>query len=142
MKTKAIVFLINLLLVSILFSCVVDKFDARLKIVNKTGKVIFAITSQKMEFSTSESIEYFKSVNIKPDTSDNILIPWNWEEYIKTSFNKKLNLCIFELDTLLKYENIDSTLKHPILKYEIPLNELKTNNWVVIAEMKKQNAPQ
>jgi hypothetical protein len=141
-KTKAFVVLINLFLGSLLFSCVYDKFDARLKIVNKTGKVIFAITSQKIEFSTSESIEYFKSVNIKPDTSDNILIPWNWEEYIKTSFNKKLNLCIFELDTLLKYENIDSTLRHPILKYEISLSELKSNNWVVIAEMKKQNAPQ
>jgi hypothetical protein len=126
---KIILFLAKtFFVVLILTSC--DRFDARLKIHNKSGKTIFVITSETENPSRYNGVEYYKLRNIPPDSSDTkLLINITWEDYINNSFNKKLNLYVFDLDTLLKYENIDSTLKHPIYKFEIPLKELEEKDW-------------
>jgi hypothetical protein len=124
------------LVILILTSC--DRFDARLKIHNKSGKTIFVITSETKNLSIYNGVEYYKLRNIPPDSSDTkLLMNITWNDYINHSFNKKLNLYVFDLDTLLKYENIDSTLKHPIYKYEIPLKELEKKDWnITIVNLK------
>jgi hypothetical protein len=126
---KIILFLAKTFFV-VLFLTSCDRFDARLKIHNKSGKTIFVITSETENPSKYNGVEYYKLRNIPPDSSDTkLLINITWNDYIKHSFNKKLNLYVFDLDTLLKYKNIDSTLKHPIYKFEIPLKELEEKDW-------------
>lgn len=133
-KTSILILLSN---VFFLLSC--EFLDKKLKIFNKINKNIIVETSQHRFFYTENLLEFY----VRGFDRDHI-IGYNemdtlstfsryWEDEIALSYNKKLNLYVFELDSALKYKGLNEAYQHGayLKKIELTLKELEARNWVV-----------
>jgi len=134
MKKISVLILSN---VFFLLSC--EFLDKKLKIVNKTSKNIIAETSQHQIFYTENLLEFyvrgFDRDHIIGYNEIDTLSTFNryWEDEIALSYNKKLNLYVFELDSALKYKGLNEAYQHGayLKKMELSKEELEARDWVV-----------
>jgi hypothetical protein len=81
------------------------------------------------------TIGYLVSITIKPGAVRNMIMPirsdaYSWE--IKKSVNKKLNLFFFNVDTLLKYNDLNYVYTKKLYTlYSFSEEELDSMNWIV-----------
>jgi hypothetical protein len=133
---KTIVFFFSLL---ILTSCVVDKFDSRLKFINSTENSIFIYNNF---FALNDTLincmdcnSNIKKWNDYP-SKESSFIPLHgtlYDEYLMQYPNEILRVFIFSSDTLKKYGWKKASSEYMILKrYDINLEYLQKNNWTII----------
>ena len=113
-----------------------DYTDNRLKIKNNSN---FAIA---LDYSTDtilvqeiKKIDAIISDKIMPGEIVNQSLPGSsnaWPFLIKRSKNNKLNIFIFNIDTLLKYNNWEYIRNQRLYKrYELSEEELNKSDWIV-----------
>lgn len=137
----------NVIYLIILFFLSCDSFDRKLKVENTTDKTLISVVSQDSAFH-SPIDEYQLGVNFQNSGFDNehlYKIPpdaviaqygafnTTWDYIIDNSFNKKLNLYVFEWDSLVKYKSINALYKNNgsfkiITKTKM---ELENSDWTV-----------
>lgn len=108
MKTSKTLFAIIICLTIAHQSCVYDRFDGRLEIVNLSGVSISIDDGQgpTPEYPSLNQTEYFLRDTIAVDEKKSLIqTNLDWSKYIKKSKNKRLNLFIYNLDTLKKYDD-------------------------------------
>ncbi len=120
----------------ILTSC--DYVDNRLTIINNSNKKI-CFDFDKDTILTIPALGkkefYMSSYMINPNESNQVSMPGStkyWDYYINSSKNKKLNLFIFDYDSVVNC-NWDSLRKNKrfIKRLEITKAQLDSNNWIV-----------
>jgi hypothetical protein len=113
-----------------------DYNDNRLKIKNNSAYDI------AFDYSTDTILEQdfinFNSIindKIMPGELANQLLPGStnaWPFLIKKSKNNKLNVFIFNYDTLLKYNDREYIRNHKLYKrYSLTEEELNQINWII-----------
>ena len=123
-------------------SCIIDYYNDKLSVTNKSGKEISVLYSNDVEAPTENNVAaYTVDWNvIKPDTTQSIVIPGNedaWHYDIEAGSEKKLFLYIFETDTLRKYEKIASMrdlmwMKKYFKSFSYSEKELNKINWNIV----------
>lgn len=129
MKKTGILFLLLL--------CSCEYYDNRLQIVNQTGQEIAVETYSDTipEFpSRNKTPVYWNARILRNDTMKLTEYGKNgWVFALSKSRNRKLNLIVYNIDSLLKYESIDTLIKKRIYKrYEQSEDELNKNNWIIV----------
>lgn len=133
MKNKLHIILLVLITVFI-FSC--DYFDHRLKIINLTNKdiMIETFSDSIAKISESNQTEYYLANIIKASKATNLTESGTngWPFHIRRSKNQMLNLCVFSVDSLKKYQTINFLIKYKIYKkYSLTEKELMERDWVI-----------
>ena len=116
-------------------ACIYDPGDKRLVIINKSNNNICVSwnkepfpeypSKNKTEFYFSNIIAINREVKL-PETDA------NWPYFVQTSSNKKLNLFVFNVDSLKYYNSIDTLIKRKIYKYfKFSEEELEKQDWKV-----------
>jgi len=137
LKFKALIILVSIFL----NRCVIDTFDMRLKVVNKTEKTIFVDLSKSGYFKSHpvliDSIKmdtlwnYMKWVN-PLDSVDNIpRSQGSWEAYINEECQDS-TLTVFIFDKpLLKSTSPDSLVSNQLYskKFSYKVKDLEKLNW-------------
>jgi len=127
---------VNILYLVLLCSC--EYYDDRLQIVNRTGEEIAIETYSDTipEFPSVGKTEFYWSTRILPDDTMKLTKHGKngWEFAISKNRNKKLNLVVYRIDSLLRYKSIDTLKKRIYKRYELSKNELNDNNWRVILQ--------
>jgi hypothetical protein len=123
----------------LIFLSACDYYDNRLRIVNHTKSKITVGTYNDTipDFPSAGKTEFYLRRLAEPgDTLEVTEIGKNgWPFVIARSWNKKLNLIVYSVDSLLKYQSIDTLIKKEIYeRYEFSEEELKTKNWVVVLQ--------
>jgi hypothetical protein len=118
------------------FVCSCDYYDHRLEIVNKGGSEIVVETylDEMPDFPSVNKTEFYLSHGVAPDDSVTLTkVGKNgWPFLIQRSKNKKLNLVIYSIDSLRKYQSIDTLIKKRIYKRsEFSEDELEKMGWSV-----------
>lgn len=113
-----------------------DYYDHRLKIVNKSKNILFFETYESLNptYPSLNRSDYYKRNLLYIDSSATVIMPGKngWEEFIKSSENKKLNLAIFKAKDLKKYLSIDTIIKKRLYNMKsISLDTLNASNWNV-----------
>jgi len=124
-----------------LAQCVMDTFDTKMTIINKTGETIFIALSKDGQFKNSpisyDSIRkdtIWDNMRWTPSMDSSIHIPpslGNWENYInEKSQDSTLTVFIFDKE-LLKNAAPDSLVKHQLYtkKYTYKVKDLDKLNW-------------
>jgi len=114
-----------------------DYYDHRLEIVNQTkGEITVETYSDTIpEFPGINKTKFYLDETVIPnDTLKLTEIGKNgWPFAISRSRNKKLNLVVYNIDSLRKYESIDTLIRKRIYKrYEFSEKELQEKNWKVV----------
>jgi hypothetical protein len=128
--------LLAVLIVSLVFSgC--DYYDYRLKVINKTNNVIAIETylDTLPDFPNLNHAEYYFRNRLEPKDSIELVKSGKngWLFFIEESRNKKLNLIVYNIDSLRKYESIDTLIKKRIYRcYEFSEKELQEKNWKIV----------
>lgn len=118
------------------FVCSCDYYDHRLEIVNKGESEIVVETylDEIPDFPSVNKTEFYLSHGVAPDDSVTLTkVGKNgWPFLIQRSKNKKLNLVIYSIDSLRKYQSIDTLIKKRIYKRsEFSEDELEKMGWSV-----------
>lgn len=119
-------------------SCVVDKFDDRLKLINNSGSKLFTYSG----FSNSNDtlIECDNCFSQEKDWvelygHDTLSIGLHgklYDEYLMKNPNKIFRVFVFESDTIKKYGWEKAQKEYMILKrFDINLEYIKYNNWII-----------
>ena len=123
-------------IIILFFSC--DYVDNRLTISNKSTNTIIFVTSLDSSLVCWEvqHLEVYLSKKVLPQKKMTDIFPGStteWSKYINRSTNEKLNLFIFDMDTIHKYENWCSiiTNKRYVKRYSLTEKELDSMNWIV-----------
>jgi len=130
--------LLAVLIVSLVFSgC--DYYDYRLKVVNKTDNVIAIETylDTLPDFPSLNHTEYYFRNRLEPKDSIELVKSGKngWLFFIEDSRNKKLNLVVYNIDSLRKCASIDTLIrKRRYGCYEFSEKELQEKNWRVVLE--------
>ncbi|TKC09097.1 hypothetical protein [Pedobacter frigoris] len=116
-----------------LSSCAYDPGDKRLQITNNTGHQISYEYGADTVPYTNNLIEYYLSTVIYPNESMNIPEnDANWPAFVSNSRYGKMYLFIYELDSLRKYDSIDTVNKKGIYRrMEYSLDELEKLDWKI-----------
>lgn len=135
MLKDKIMFLLCLFVLFINTSC--EYADNRLKVYNKSSEdiVIEVYLDSLPKVKNSKYADFYKDNVIKKGEIKNIrrLGKTAWLSIFSQSKNSKLNIAVFSIDSLVKYNEIDSLIKNKRYKmYEVTEKELKENNWLVI----------
>lgn len=134
-------FLILLVLVSLAGAC--DFTDNRLNIKNNSNYAIAFDYSldTTLEKKPMNEIPYFVSEKILPGETKSQSIfgsTQGWPFFIRNSNNKKLNVFIISIDTLLKYDDWEYIRTHRLYqRYSFTEEELNRINWII--EYPQQN---
>ncbi|KAF5031656.1 hypothetical protein DSECCO2_625520 [anaerobic digester metagenome] len=127
--------LISVSLVTIAGTC--DYTDSRLKIKNNSKNAIafdYSIDTV-LEERSNENIAFFLRDKILPGETSLKTKPGStngWPFLIQKSLNKKLNIFIIEVDTLVKYNDWGYIRKNRLYRrYELTEDELNKKNWIV-----------
>jgi len=126
--------LVSIILSLLLMSC--DYSDSKLMIKNHSKKTI-AIQSNIDTILNSAylgKVPYYETIKITPNDSAYQFLPgkdaWKWEA--RNSKNKKLNIFIFDLDTLRKYNDMEFIrINKKYKRYEFTEEELNKCNWTI-----------
>ena len=129
--------------IAFLGSCIIDYYNHKLSIVNKSGKEISVLESNDIEAPNDNYVAYYMAdwVVIKPDSSRTLVMPGNedaWHDYIQEGHDKKLYLYIFETNTLKEYKNNSIQelvrIKKYFKSYTYSESDLDKINWTVIVD--------
>ncbi len=131
MKTKlAILFSI------LISSC--DVHDERLKVVNLlTAEITLSPQLDTVpQFPSINKTEYYLSDTLYPEDTARLIqegMEDAWPFFISESVNDKLNLFVYNVDTLKKYQSIDTLIRRKLYtRYSRSKNELEKSDWIVI----------
>jgi hypothetical protein len=109
-------------------------WDSSIKIQNKSKRNIIYETSQDSVLKAINKVEFYLERSIKPDSIERaVVFNWTWDEYIDSSFNKKLNIYFFDVDTLKKYMDMNYIITNKLFiqKKEFSMIEIKKNNRII-----------
>lgn len=114
-----------------------DYYDNRLRVINHTnGDITVETYSDTVpEFPSINKTAFYLSKIAAPEDTLNITeIGTNgWPFAIARSKNKRLNLIVYSVDSLRKYQSIDTLInRHIYDRYEFSENELNDKNWTII----------
>lgn len=131
MRTAAILVL--------MFLSACDYYDNRLQIVNRTNGEITAGTYSDTipDFPSIGKTEFYLRIRTVPDDTLELTAigKKGWPFTIARSKNKRLNLIVYSVDSLRKYQSIDTLIKKRIYnRYEFSEQELKDKNWIVVLQ--------
>jgi len=121
----------------ILLGC--DYYDGRLEVQNNTSHVIAVETFLDSIPTLSElnKTEYYLQNSINPNETERLIEMGStkgWSFRIEKSNNNRLNLFVFQIDSLKMY-GIDSLISLGIYdKYIFSEKELDEKNWKVVIE--------
>lgn len=118
-------------------ACVMDSaWDYRLQIKNASQRAItLRYCDDSIPLSKEfENISVYDISEIKPSDTKSIWNKRQWDKELTYSYNKKLNLYFFDIDTLKKYSDMDKIVKNKlwIKQMSVSKEELEKNNWVVV----------
>jgi len=130
----------NLFLIIILsvFLVSCDYYDHRLWVKNVTNGSICLSTDLDTvpSLSSVNSTGYYLNNVLRPGDSTNLVKPGStkgWSFFIDESSNDKLNLFVYNIDSLKKYQSIDTLIKNSIYtRYSFTEKELELVNWEVV----------
>ncbi|MNE48589.1 hypothetical protein D3C80_1430630 [compost metagenome] len=115
--------------------------DDRLKVVNATNhklSVYYGLDSLP-EYPAVNGTEIYLDRLIEIGDTSSIVV-YNlkpWPDFIEKSNNKKLNLFVYNVDSLLIYKNIDTLIKRKIYKtLSYSSEEINSLNWIVVVKDK------
>ena len=117
-----------------------DYHDSRLKIINKNNSAICVETflDTLPDYPSLNKPEYYLSNIILPNDTAEQTIPGSpdeWTREVDRSKNKKLNLFIYQADSVRTYYNMDSlNQKKRFKRVFFTLDELRAANWNVVVE--------
>ncbi|SFQ83397.1 hypothetical protein [Hymenobacter arizonensis] len=111
-----------------------DYYDGRLKIVNKTPQVLAAEVCPDTlpRSSCFNHPAFYQQARIRPDSTYSPLMPEanGWEKAIFRSQNNQLNLFVFRLDSLDKYQSIDTLIARKMYRrLSRSKQQLINDNW-------------
>ena len=116
-----------------------DYSDDRVKIRNNSLHEI-AVEFYRDTLPTineSNSEEYYVEVSIKPgETKHQFMVgnPKGWELFTERSANGRLNMAVFDLDSLRRY-GMDSIIVLELYEMlSFSLTELEKRDWVILVE--------
>lgn len=133
MKLHVYLILISL----VLFAGTCDYNDSKLKIKNNSNYAIAFDYSLDtiMEQRANNNIPFFIRDKIMPGETTSKSKPGSnqgWTFVIQHSNNKKLNVFIVNVDTLLKYNDWEYIRNHRLYKsYSFTEEELNRMNWII-----------
>lgn len=129
------IFYFFILFILLTTSC--DYVDNRLNIKNNSENRISVEVCQDSTLTINDvnHIEYYLSNFIEPDKEINESIVGGkneWDNFICSSTNKKLNIFFFNLDTLKKYNDFNIIISNKMYQhYEFTKQELEQLNWQI-----------
>lgn len=109
--------------------------DSKLVIINKTSlPVSYTATMEDslIDMHYIGKAEYYLRVQIQPNDSARVLTlgRGGWEEAVRSNKNKKLNLFVFQADTIERYRIMENIISRRLYqRYEYSLEYLKVHNW-------------
>ena len=121
-------------MVLIVFSCTIDSWDSSLQIRNKSKRTIVYLTTVDTVINRFNNVEYYLEEPILADSIKRATLFNNdWHHYIDISYNKKLNIYFFDIDTLKKYMNMDYIVRNNLFikKMEITKVELEKRKFSI-----------
>lgn len=128
-----------ILILFLLFGCIEPAGDDRLRIVNHTNyELAYSYNTDIIPRypSVIDAGIYFDhpvKINDTVKVFEYDHKPWHW--FFEKSKNKKINLFIYNLDSLKVYRNIDTLIKRKIYrKFEYSEQEINKLNWIVTIE--------
>lgn len=125
-------------ILAIATSC--DYYDSRLKIINKDNSAICVETflDTLPDYPSANQPEAYLSHIILPNDTSEQTIPGSsgeWIREVNRSKNKKLNVFIYQADSVRRYHNMDSlNQKRRFKRLSFTLDELNADNWTVVVE--------
>lgn len=126
------------LLILLLASCVYDPGDGRLEIINHTKHdiAVYWHSDTIPEYpSINETELYLRDKIMVGDKASQPADNGNWPKFVQNSLNKKLNLFIYNVDTLKAYHSIDTlNIKKLYKRLEYTIEELDRLDWKVVIE--------
>lgn len=133
-------FLILIVLVSLAGAC--DYTDDRLNIRNNSNHAIafdYSVDTT-LEKKQIYNIPYYIENKILPGETIAQTIPMSWPSLIYRSNNKKLNVFIISIDTLLKYDDWEYIRTHRLYqRYSFTEEELNRINWIIEYPQQKES---
>ncbi|MBK7854927.1 MAG: hypothetical protein IPJ79_08515 [Bacteroidetes bacterium] len=128
----------GLIFISLFLFCTsCDYYDNRLSIINNSNADIAVETylDSIPTIEESNSSAYYLREIVKKQGTSSLTMPGStqaWIFFIERSKNKKLNICVFNKDTIIKYGEIDSLInKNLYKKYIISKSYLDSTQWIV-----------
>lgn len=116
------------------------RYDDRLQIVNRTNSEITITTSLDTVpvFPSLNKKEFYFRTRFYQGERRNLIHPGftdSWSLKIHNSKNNKLNLFVYNIDSMFSYNNIDTLIKSRIYnRYEFSEKELEEMNWEVVID--------
>ncbi len=110
------------------------QIDDKLKIKNESDKIIVVVTSTDSMAKTQNMVEYYFENQIESNSEKSILRRGSWDVEILRSYNNKLNVYLYDVDTLKKYQDMKIITKNDlhIKRYSLSKEDLKQTNWRII----------
>lgn len=135
----------SLLILSFLSSCQISYEGGgnTIKIVNRTDSYIAVEFSQDTVSKNLNKVEYYIRKQIKPYDSLEFhggIEPSPWQKFIVNSVNKKLNVFVYNADTLVKYMNMEQIRRNRlwVVEMSISQSELDSMKWVIVYDGKNR----
>ncbi len=110
------------------------QIDDKLKIKNESDKIIVVVTSTDSMAKTQNMVEYYFENQIESNSEKSILRRGSWDVEILRSYNNKLNVYLYDVDTLKKYQDMKIITKNDlhIKRYSLSKEDLVQTNWRII----------
>lgn len=125
-----------LLFIIVVTSC--DVHDDRLKVLNLSDVNISLSTEKDTipEYPSVDKTEYHLRSALYPEEEKKLLYEGQrkgWSFFIADSKNEKLNLFVYNIDSMGKYKSIDTLIRKQIYtRYSFTEQELDEMDWQVI----------
>ncbi|PTS94217.1 hypothetical protein DBR11_23865 [Pedobacter sp. HMWF019] len=126
-----------IILLFLISSCTWDPGDSILQVVNHTGHDV-SIEWEKDSIPSYPAFNKTEYYLENPTYNNDTLSAgesgrFGWKRFITQSKNKKVNLFVYKMDSLRKYNSIDYLNEKRIYKrYSYTKEELEKCNWIVI----------
>ena len=117
-----------------------DYNDHRLWIEKDTNQSISFSTDQDTipQLSNVNPTEYHFTNAVSPGESENFVKPGStkgWSYFIANSKNERLNLFVYDIDSLKKYQSIDTLIRRQIYtRHSFTEQELDKMDWKIVIE--------
>jgi len=112
--------------------------DSRLMVINHTKSQIVFEHDAKNELATSElnNTEFYLGRPLEVGDSTYVAeYGGSWPNFFKRSKFQKLNLFIFNFDTLKRYSGINYLVEHKLYRrFEFSEADLEKSNWQIIVK--------
>ena len=108
--------------------------DDKLQVENKSQRTIIVESSTDSILKRYAKVEYYYLHQIKPNDIQSLICRGGWDRELLRSYNNKLNLYFFDVDTLKKYSNMDLIVYKNLCVKQVAISkeEIEKNNWKVV----------